>query len=74
MPYNGMLYLGTNKGLYYFVDGKIDIVNIQLSGINTSKLTKTHKTSVYTIQGIRTKEEFIKQGDIYIKNGQKIVR
>lgn len=74
MPYNGMLYLGTNKGLYYFVDGKIDIVNIQLSGINTSKLTKKHKTSVYTIQGIRTKEEFIKQGDIYIKNGQKIVR
>lgn len=73
MPYNSTLYLGTTKGLYYFTDGKIDIVNMQPTSIELTNQCQHLNQQAFTLQGIKTEEKDIRQGAVYIKNGKKII-
>ena len=72
---DGMLYLGTNAGLYTFVNGEIKPVNRGTSDVSLSSLPKPGQSGVYNLQGVRLDASSANTANrLYIKDGKVLLR
>ena len=71
---DGIVYIGTNSGIYTFANGEISKLKFRTNAIKNTTSVSTQNNGAYTLQGIKLNNDMLRSGNVYIQNGKKIVR
>lgn len=71
---DGIVYIGTNSGIYAFANGEISKLNLGTNAIKNTNSVSTKTEGAYTLQGIKLDNDMLRRGNVYIQNGKKILR
>lgn len=71
---NGIIYIGTSNGVYVFDGIEVSLLNLSTNGINNISKRDLNTCTTYTLKGIKVNDNMLRKGNVYIKNGRKIVK